>query len=165
MFGFLFGAACLAGLFAVARRGHGHRRWGGHGHHWGGHGHWGHRGFGHHHGFSVLGSVLERLDTTPGQEKEIRTAIDELMEEARSARRDFRGAREDVARVIREPEIPEGAFESLIQRQDETLARLRAAGQRAFRKIHETLDARQRDLLANLVESWGPGFFWARTGC
>ncbi len=60
--------------------------------------------------------------------------------------------------MIREAEIPEGAFESLIQRQDETLARLRQAGQRAFRKIHETLDARQRDLLANLVESWGPGF-------
>jgi Spy/CpxP family protein refolding chaperone len=163
MFGFLFGAACLAGLFAVGRRGHGH----GHGY-WGGHGHWGRRGWGRgwgHPGFSPLRSVLDRLDTTPGQEKEIRTAIDELMEEARSARRDFRGAREDVARVIREAEIPEGAFESLIQRQDETLARLRQAGQRAFRKIHETLDARQRDLLANLVESWGPGFFWSRTGC
>jgi hypothetical protein len=158
MFGFLFGAACLAGLFAVGRRGHGHG-------YWGGHGHWGRRGWGHHRGFSPLRSVLDRLDTTPGQEKEIRTAIDELMEEARSARRDFRGAREDVARVIREAEIPEGAFESLIQRQDETLARLRQAGERAFRKIHETLDARQRDLLANLVESWGPGFFWSRTGC
>ncbi len=160
MFGFLFGAACLAGLFAVGRRGHGH---------FGGHGHWGRRGwgrgFGHHHGFSPLRSVLDRLDTTPGQEKEIRAAIDELTEEARAARRDFRGAREDVARVIREPEIPEGAFESLIQRQDETLSRLRQAGQRAFRRIHETLDARQRDLLANLVESWGPGFFWSRTGC
>jgi len=152
MFGFLFGTACLAGLFAVARRGHGR-------------GHWGRRGWGHHHGFSPLRAVLDRLDTTPGQEKEIRAAIDELTEEARSARRDFRGAREDVARVIREPDVPEGAFESLIQRQDETLARLRKAGERAFRRIHETLDARQRDLLASLVESWGPGFFWSRTGC
>jgi Spy/CpxP family protein refolding chaperone len=140
----------LIGLFAVARRRH---------HYWHGRGHFG------HHGFSPLRRVLDRLDTTPGQEKEIRTAIDDLMEETRAARRDFRGSREDVARVIREPEVPPGAFDSVFQKHDEVLGRLREAAQKAFLKIHETLDARQRETLAGMIESCGPGFFRFGRGC
>jgi Spy/CpxP family protein refolding chaperone len=150
MFGFFIGTACLIGLFAVSRRHH---------HPWHGRGHFG------RHGFSPLRGVLDRLDTTPGQEKEIRTAIDDLMEEVRAARRDFRGSREDVARVIREEEVPPGAFDALFQKHDELMGRLREAGQKAFLKIHETLDARQRETLSGLVESWGPGFFHAHRGC
>jgi hypothetical protein len=154
MFGFFIGTACLVGLFATLS--HRRRHYGfGHGY---GYGHCGHRGF------TPFRRVLDRLDTTPGQEKEIRTALDELWEEARTARRDFRGTRDDVARVIREPGFTPGAFDATFQKHDETLARLRDAGVRAFHKIHDTLDARQRDVLASLVESWGPGFFWFRRG-
>ena len=150
MFGFFIGTACLIGLIAVSRRRH---------HYFHGHGHFG------RHGFYPLRRVLDRLDTTPGQEKEIRTAIDDLMEEARALRRDFRGTREDVARVIRESELPPGAFDSVFQKHDELLGRMREAAQKAFLKVHETLDARQRETLANLVESWSPGSFHAHRGC
>jgi hypothetical protein len=147
MFGFFIGTACLVGLAVMFAR----RR------------HYRHHGFARgrcgHHGMSPLNHVLDRLDTTPGQEKEIRMALDDLMEEARVARRDFRGTREDVARVIRESELPDGAFDAVFQKHDEVLARLREAGQRTFRKIHETLDQRQRDTLAGLVEGWNPWFF------
>jgi Spy/CpxP family protein refolding chaperone len=153
MFGFFIGTACLLGLIAaVSHRRRHHRGFG-----------YGHGGCGRH-GFSPLRRVLDRLDTTPGQEKEIRTAVDELMEAARTARQDFRGSREDVARVIREPELPLGAFDSIFQKHDEALAKLREAGVRTVHRIHETLDGRQRDLLASLLESWGPGFFGFRRG-
>jgi Spy/CpxP family protein refolding chaperone len=137
----------LIGLFAVSR----------HRHHWNGRRHWG------RHGSFQLRRVLDRLDTTPGQEKEIRIALDDLMEEARSARRDFRGSREELARVIREPEVPPGAFDAVFRTQDEILGRLREAAQKAFLRIHETLDPRQREKLASLVES--AGFFHAHGAC
>jgi len=156
MFGFFIGTACLVGLIATVRHRRRHHGYGfGHGH-----GHCGHRGG----GFTPFRRVLDRLDTTPGQEKEIRTALDELWEEARTARRDFRGSRDDVARVIREPELVPGAFDATFQKHDETLGRLREAAVRAFKKVHDTLDSRQRDMLASLVESWGPGFFGFRRG-
>jgi Spy/CpxP family protein refolding chaperone len=149
MFGFFIGTACLVGLFATLS----HRR-----RHGFGHGHCGHRGM------SPLWRALDRLDATPGQEKVIRSALDELREEGRAARRDFRASRDDVARVIREPELAPGAFDATFQKHDETLSRLRDAGVRAFQKIHETLDARQRDALASMVEGFGPGFFWFGRG-
>ena len=149
MFGFFVGTACLVGLFAVLRQ----RR----------------HGFGYdrncgHHRFRPLSRVLERLDATPAQEKEIRNALDQLREEARTAQRDFRGSGQDLARVIREPELTAGAFDAIFEKDDQVLARLRDAAVRALHQVHATLDARQRDLLASFVESRSADFFGFRRG-
>jgi hypothetical protein len=94
MFGFLFGAACLLGLTATVARGHrGHRHCGDGG--------FRSRGFRHGRGRYFLNHLLDRLDTTPGQEKVIRESVAVLMDEIYDARRDFRGTRTDIAAAIR----------------------------------------------------------------
>lgn len=153
MFGFFIGTACLIGLVVTLSRHHEHRRGFGTGR-----GRFGRYGF-------ALGRAFDRLETSGGQEREIREALDELWEEARLARRDFRDSGEDVARLIREPELPAGAFDALFAQQDQVLGRVRAAGVRAFERIHGALDARQRDVLASWVESRRFGFFGAPRGC
>ncbi len=85
MFGFVLGTACLIGLVWVVR---GPRRLGSR---YG----WDsrrardegeRRGFG---GRAFVRWLFERLDTTPGQERVIRAAVDDLMDSAHAARRDL----------------------------------------------------------------------------
>ena len=87
MFGFLIGFLCLALLIGVlrgSRRGcGGGRRGRGHGWHGGGGWRAGRGGPG-----PFLGFVFDRLQTTPAQEREIRTAVEALFEKAGDLRRE-----------------------------------------------------------------------------
>ncbi len=152
MFGFLFGAACLLGFTAVARGHHGHH------HHFGG----GFRahGFRRGRGRWFLNHLLDRLDTTPGQEKVIREAIDTLTDEFYDARRDFRGSRAGMAEAIRASVLDRNAVEAIFDRHDQVIDRARGSALDAFARIHDTLDERQRKILADIVESgpFGRGF-------
>ena len=148
MFGFLFGAACLLGLTAVARGHHGH-----HHHHFGGG--FGGRGLRRGRGRWFLNHLLDRLDTTPGQEKVIREAIDSLTDELYDARRDFRGSRTDMAEAIRASVLDRSAVEAIFDRHDQVIDRARSSALEAFARVHDTLDERQRKILADIVES-GP---------
>jgi uncharacterized membrane protein len=144
MFGFLFGTACLIGLVVVARRGRhpfGFRRY---------HRHYRSRGL-HH--------VLAHLDTAPGQEKVIFAAARELEDRARESSRAFFDTRRELADVIRGDHLDEARLEETFRKHDATLGELRAAFSDALRKIHETLDERQRKALSDLVES-APRFHW-----
>jgi hypothetical protein len=145
MFGFFLGTACLLGLVALVSRGH--RR-----HGCGSHRHFGSR-FGR--GRWLLNRLLDRLDTTPGQEKVVRETVDELVEQLHTARREFKGSRVDVAQAVRGPAVDRAALDAVFERHDETIGRIRGAALAAFGKIHETLDERQRKLLAELIEA-GP---------
>ena len=80
MFGFIIGTLSLIGLVKVLRHGRG---WG-HGWHGGGYG--GRRNW-------MLRRLFQRLDTTPGQEKVITEAFEELQEKARGIREQFMNAR------------------------------------------------------------------------
>ncbi len=152
MFGFLFGAACLLGLTATVARGH-------HGHHACGGGGRG-RGFRRGRGRYILNHLLDRLDTTPGQEKVVREAVETLMDDLHDARRDFRGTRADVAQFIRAETLDRPSVEAVFDRHDVVIDRARQSALDAFAKIHETLDERQRKILADIVESgpFGRGF-------
>lgn len=153
MFGFLFGAACLLGLTAVARGHHGH-----HHHHFGGG--FGGRSFRRGRGRWFLNHLLDRLDTTPGQEKVIREAVDSLTDDFYDARRDFRGTRSDVAEAIRASVLDRAAVEAIFDRHDQVIDRMRGSALDAFSRVHDTLDERQRKILADMVESgpFGRGF-------
>jgi Spy/CpxP family protein refolding chaperone len=152
MFGFLFGTACLIGLAAVLRRGHGCHR-----HAFGG---WGRRHRGPH---FFVHAVMDRLDTTPGQEKVIRGAVEEFVEEAREVKREFKHSRNDVAQALRDEVLDEGKLRDTFQRHDESIHKLREAAVRTLSKVHETLDERQRRTLSELLESgpfgWGFGAY------
>jgi Spy/CpxP family protein refolding chaperone len=147
MLGFFFGAACLVGLIAVARRG---------GRHYYGYHHHGHR----HGGRFFLNRVLNRLDTTPGQEKIIRDAIHGLGEEAWSLRREAKGTRSELAAALRAPELDRSAIDRVFAKHDELIEKLRGSALTAADQVHGTLDERQRQKLADMIEQ-GP---WAY-GC
>jgi hypothetical protein len=148
MLGFFIGAACLVGLAAVARGRH-HRHHGCYG--------------GHHHGFGRRGfgarfffrRILERLDTTPGQEKVIREAIHDLQDEAYGLRRDIRATRSEIADALRAPELDKALLDRVFAKHDEVIEKLRASVVSSADRVHSTLDEQQRKRLADMIES-GP---------
>jgi len=154
MFGFFVGTACLLGFAALARRGHHHHF---HGHGGWHHGGW-HRGRG---GRFFFRRVLQRLETTPGQERVIREAISDFKEEAWSLKNEVRGTRSDLAQAIRSPELDKAVVDRVFAKHDEMIEKLRASFLRAAEQVHGTLDERQRKQLAEMLES-GP---WGYVGC
>ncbi len=141
MLGFIIGTVCLIGLVRTLRRG-----W-----HGGGCGYGGPRRFGARRW--MLRSVLERLDTTPGQEKAIVSALDELEGNRELVRGELRQTRADLARALSGGLIDDATLEETFARHDRLLAQLRVSFVEALRKVTEALDERQRKTLADLVES------------
>jgi len=168
MLGFIIGTVCLIGLIKVVRRG---RRWGHHG--YGGYGYGGYEGYGPRGGYGpgfggprrwFLRSLFERLETTPGQEKVILAAIDELRENRKVVREEAHQTRADLARAVAQGLIDDGTLEETFARHDRELAKLRVAFVEALRKVTEVLDERQRKQVADMLQG---GFFrggapWAR---
>lgn len=164
MLGFIIGTVCLVGLIKVLRRGRG---W--HGRGWG-YGPYGH-GYDGGHGYGPMGggprrwflrSIFHRLETTPGQEKAIVAAIDELRENRRVIREELQQTRGDVARVVAGGLVEDSSLEETFARQDRLLAQLRVSFVEAMKKITEVLDERQRKQIAQMVEGgafkrWGGG--------
>jgi hypothetical protein len=159
--------------------------WGGH-HHggWSGwshrHGGWDHHGGGHpghghrlHHGWSGedrggfwdrgrfgLRWVFELLDTTPGQEKVIRRAFDEVRGSLDTARDELDATRRAIAAAVRAGRIDETQMGELYARHDEKLRAVRSTFFGALAKVTEALDEDQRTRLADLLDRGQaiPGF-------
>ncbi|QRN94606.1 periplasmic heavy metal sensor [Archangium violaceum] len=143
MFGFVFGTACLAGLFYTLR---GNRRWG---HRHGGR--WSWRG--------RMRWLFERLDTSPGQEKVIVQAADDLTEAFEKMRDEMSATRAAVARSLRGEAFDSSSLRELDAKHDELIDNLRKTLRTSLSKIHEALDAKQRRELADLLEhGWGYGY-------
>jgi hypothetical protein len=138
MFGFVFGTACLVGLAFVVGRGR-RRPWGRH--------------FGGPFGRGALYGVLERLGTTPGQEKIITQAVGDFKETASRGRGSFERSRQAAARAVQGEIFDEAALREAFLEQDAAIAEVREAFVAAGRQIHEALDDRQRKVLGELVES------------
>jgi Spy/CpxP family protein refolding chaperone len=158
MFGFIIGTVCLIGLVKVLRRGHG----------W--HGHWHHDSYASRHGRGggrrrwFMRSVFERLDTTPGQEKAIVQALDELRENKTLVREEAEHTRADLARVIAGGFVDDASLEETFARHDRLLAQLRVSFVEALKKTTEALDERQRKQVGDLLERsgrFGGGRIWA----
>ncbi len=170
MFGFLIGSACIVGLSMMAARGRAYGKYGGCGHHgFGRHG-FGHHGFGHHRGFGarmggfgrrMLYRILDRLDTSPGQEKAIIGALDDLRETARNARRDLPDVRGRIADAMRAEAFDDQAFTAIFDEPLTRLTNLRDELTKTAGIIHETLTPKQRERLSDLIASstrWGYGW-------
>lgn len=160
MIGFLIGMACLIGLILTLKQGR-HAcgaPWGA----WHHHHHHGRRGFGFGgHGYRrrfFLSFLFDRLDTTPAQEKVIVAALDELREAAEAQRSELRRTRADVAAATRSASFDETRLGELFARHDVAIEALRRASVGALGKVHAVLDDRQRELLADLIET-GPAAF------
>jgi len=97
--------------------------------------------------------LFERLDTTPGQEKVIRASVEDLLERVHSARREVEASRKDVARALRAESFDAEAMGEAFAKHDAAMSELRGSAMDALAKVHEALDSRQRERLADLVES------------
>ncbi len=152
MFGFIFGTACLAGLFYTLRGG----RWGHHRHRRGGR--WGWRG--------RMRWLFERLDTSPGQEKVFVKAADELSEAFEKMRDELGATRASLARALRGEQLDAASLRELNERHDALLENLRQTVRASLSQLHESLDPRQRRELADLLEhGWGYGYRGHWGGC
>lgn len=121
-------------------------------------GHAGFRGWGRGPGGSFwLRAIFARLDTTPGQEREIRSAIEEFQTQARTAKDGLKGAREHLATAIGAEAFDESAIASAIATAEDASGKVKEALASALRRIHGVLDARQRERLAELLAR-GPRF-------
>ncbi len=177
MFGFLIGAAALAGLFAM-RHHHHHDGCGcedggqcGHGGHGGrcGHGggcgprgrHRGWHGHGHHHHhhrgrggppWAGLWRVHEELDLSGEQERDVRRAVRELRDEALPLRDKLRGAAAAVAAGLRSDPFDGAELAKAFVDQNAALESAQKAFERTAERIHEVLDEEQRLRLADFLE-------------
>ena len=165
MLGFIFGTVCLVGLLRTLRGGCGGGRCGGG--HWGGGrcggGRWGGGwGGGHHHGRWgghggdwqrwALRGLFERLDTTPGQEKVIRQAMEDLKSAAQSGKGELDATRRDIASAVRSGAVDEVQLGELFARHDEKLREMRKTFVGSLAKVNEALDEDQRKRLADMLE-------------
>ncbi len=145
------GGPCGGGGFGgYDGEGGGFRRWGR-----GGHG----GGIG---GSFWLRMLYARLDTTPGQEREIRAALEDLRERARDAKSGMLETRESLGKSVAGEEFDTAAFEAVSARIDATSEKMKDAAASALKRIHGVLDPKQRERLAGLVSKgafgrWGRG--------
>lgn len=148
MFGMVIGTLSLFGLIHMLRKG---RRCGARGFH------------GHHHrhgrggGPGFLWQLFERLDTSPGQEKEIRAAFRDLREEAWGLRGQWGATRAAAVDAFGEDLFDEGPLDALFVEQDQKIAEVREALKKALGRVHEALDDEQRSELASWLKRWGKG--------
>jgi hypothetical protein len=169
MIGFIIGTACLAALVGIGIR---RRRWawahgygyghgcGGRGRGWGGHD-WDGPGAGFARGGFrgvVLRQLFSRLETTPGQEKAIGAAVENLVTATKKAREEIDASRADVARTIGSEVFDEGALGAAYARWDEAIASVRKAIADTLSTAHEALDERQRSALADVIAKGPRGF-------
>jgi Spy/CpxP family protein refolding chaperone len=106
--------------------------------------------------------LFARLDTTPGQEREIRAALEELRERGRDAKSGMLETRESLGRAIGGETFDDSAFEAVSARVDATSEKMKDALVSALKRIHAVLDPKQRERLADLVTKgafgrWGRG--------
>lgn len=127
-----------------------------------------HGGHGHHHGWGRrwgggpgrsfwLRGLFFQLDTTPGQEREIRAAVEDLQRTAYETRGGFGDVRSEMARAISGEAFDDAAAGEASARADAMAARMKEALTTALKRVHAVLDPRQRERLAEILAK-GPRF-------
>jgi uncharacterized membrane protein len=130
------------------------------------------RGHHHHHGYDQDygepghwrgGSwrMMAYLGTTPAQEKVIREEAARMRERGRAARDEARTAKVDLAEVLRAETFDKGAFDAALGKVEVAWQSFKAAAADSAARVHETLDVRQREKLADFLSRerrGGPSF-------
>lgn len=111
-----------------------------------------------------LRGLFERLDTTPGQEKVIFLAVDEVRDAMKSARHELGQSRADVAAAFGREHFDAETMGAVFSRHDDAIATVRKAFVGGLSKVHEALDERQRRIFAELIETRLPGMRWGFGG-
>jgi uncharacterized membrane protein len=157
---------CLAlGLgilgFVAVRRARCYHHCYAHGHHGGFGPPWQHGWHGGH-GYSRRGlyMMLSRLDCSPAQERAIVSELDQLRTKLRDTKYGLKDVRGDLAAALRGPILDDAALGAVLGRVDAATGDARAAILEAVRNVHAILDDKQREQLAELLDSG----WWRRGG-
>jgi hypothetical protein len=142
MLGIIVGTVCVVGLVRMLGRRRGWRGRFGYGP--------GRHGYGRRRRW-MLGSLFERLQTTPGQEKVIVSALEELRETRKSVRDELKQTRGDLARAVKGGLVDDASLEDTFSRHDRVLAVARVSFVEALKKITEVLDEEQRKKAADVL--------------
>ncbi|MFN0063017.1 MAG: periplasmic heavy metal sensor [Myxococcaceae bacterium] len=128
MFGFFAGAVGAYVVYRIVRR----RRWrnGGWGMRW----------------------VFNRLQTSEAQERVLREAVEAFRAAMNPLREEWGGTRSVLASAMGQETLDAAAAEAMWQRHDGVLGEARKAFWEAAKKVHATLDATQRNTLAQMLE-------------
>ena len=111
-----------------------------------------------------LRMLYTRLDTTPGQEREIRAAIEELRDRAKDAKSGMLETRESLGKSVAGETFDDAAFEAVSARVDATSEKMKDALSSALKRVHAVLDPKQRERLADLVSKGVNPRRWGRGG-
>jgi Spy/CpxP family protein refolding chaperone len=168
MFGFFIGSVCLVLLFAHLRRRHYYAAYGpwgddggygyggscgrGYGGFGFGRGMWG-RGRRGGHRRMIARHLMTRLDTTPGQEKAIRSAVETLRSSFGDGREELQSVRRDLAQAFGSDALDEQALSAAVSKQEAFVNRTRGELVQAIRNVHEALDPRQRRQVSEWIAS------------
>ncbi len=104
-----------------------------------------------------LRMLFSRLDTTPGQEREIRSAIEDFQREARTAKEGLGGAREKLAQAFGGEQLDESVLIEAQASAEDVTGKVKEAFAAALRRVHAVPDPKQRERMAELIAK-GPGF-------
>lgn len=104
--------------------------------------------------------LFEKLDTTPGQEKVIAEAFEEIKEAVKNAKSEWAASRTRVADAMRGAEFDVEAVGDAWARHDSTFEAVRLKITTTMQRVHEVLDEHQRKILAELIEKGGPFGRW-----
>ncbi len=110
-----------------------------------------------------LRGIFARLDTTPGQEREIRSAIEELQRVAREAKDGLRDARDDLSKAVLGDTFDDFAVGHASERADAAASKVKEAFGAALKRVHAVLDRGQRERLAAILAR-GPRWGGSRAG-
>ncbi len=187
MLGFVIGTICLVALIKLTRArrmwrmaacGYGPGAGFGHHHGWHGRGGWGGGGWGgwgawHGDprgggpgwgagagpwGGGMLRHLFATLETTPGQEKVIGKAVEDVKAAVKNARGEIDLTRKDLARAFAAPSFDAEILGNAFARHDGALDEVRRAVTGALAQVHDALDEKQR---ARLIEMLEKGAFHA----
>jgi hypothetical protein len=147
MFGFIFGTACLIGLVKLARRG------GCGGGYYGGHGHWGRGSRGGYGQSWMLRGLSYRIGATPGQEKVIGEAFENIRNAFSKIHDEKEKARRDVATAFKQETFDHGPMKDAFTRADGILEEIQRTILVELSKVHEALNPEQRKQVADLLEN------------
>ena len=172
MFGFIFGTICLITLARLVHHTRRMRRWA-----WMNAGAYGSSNYAFHDhdrdsAFGGWGSswqyprnpspvhvnapqwmhaVFYDIGATPVQQQALVDTFTQAQRRVREVLPKLRSTRQDIANAIRGQSLDESALGSAIAHQDEVVSTTRSIMMDALARIHETLDARQRQVLADRI--------------
>jgi uncharacterized membrane protein len=97
--------------------------------------------------------LLQRLDTSPGQEKAIRAAVFELYDQLGKLRPNLRSLRSNLASAFSKDGFGPADVAAVFNEREADLGEAQGAFALALSRIHEALDPDQRQKLARYLDA------------